>query len=131
MPDGQKTGDLKANIMKKVEDAFTPEFINRIDDIIVFTPLTEKEVAEIAELYLNTIKKNMQKLGKELVITEAAMTVLVEKGYSPKYGARFLKRVIDDEVKVPVTLKWKDGDRFTIDLCDGEICVEAAAPATT
>jgi len=47
MPDGQKTAELKDNIMKKVEDSFTPEFINRIDDIIVFTPLTEKEVADI------------------------------------------------------------------------------------
>ncbi|VAW36729.1 ClpB protein [hydrothermal vent metagenome] len=131
MPDGQKTGELKGNIMKKVEDSFTPEFINRIDDIIVFTPLTEKEVAEIAELYLNTIRKNMQGQGKDLVITDAAMTVLVEKGYSPKYGARFLKRVIDDEIKVPVTLKWKDGDLFTVDLCGEEICVEAGTPATT
>jgi len=73
----------------------------------------------------------MQGYGKDLVITEPAMTVLVEKGYSPKYGARFLKRVIDDEIKVPVTLKWKDGDLFTVDLCGEEICVEAGTPVTT
>jgi ATP-dependent Clp protease ATP-binding subunit ClpA len=127
--DGKGVASLKAGIMKEVEAVFSPEFLNRIDDTIVFTPLTRDEVREIAIMYLDTIKGHMKEYGKELMVTEEAIDRLVDDGYSPKYGARFLKRVIDDKVKLPVTLKWKDGDLFRIDLIDGELSVEAGLGA--
>ncbi len=131
LPEGKKTDELKKSIMKEVENTFSPEFLNRIDDIIVFSPLTRKEVKAITVLYLDKIKESMEGYGKQLSITDAAIDALVEKGYSPKYGARFLKRVIDDEVKIPITLQWKEGDYFNVDVCDEGICVEAAVAAGT
>ncbi|MGB5013182.1 MAG: ATP-dependent Clp protease ATP-binding subunit, partial [Pyrinomonadaceae bacterium] len=102
---GQKTlGDvsqIKAEAMKAAEARFTPEFRNRIDEIIVFSPLVLDEVREIAKLYLAKLQKNMERQGKVVEVTEAALDLLTEKGFSPAYGARFLKRHIDQKVKLP------------------------------
>jgi len=124
---GQKTlGDIKqirTEVMKAAETRFTPEFRNRIDEIIVFSPLTMDEVRDIARLYLARLKRNMERQGKVIEITDAALDLLTEKGYSPAYGARFLKRHIDQKVKLPITNLWKTGVRFMVDAKDGEIAV--------
>lgn len=124
---GQKTlGDVKAiknDVMKAAENRFTPEFRNRIDEIIIFSPLTMDEVREIARLYLAKLKRRMEGQGKLVEITEAAVDVLTEKGFSPAYGARFLKRYIDQKVKLPITNEWKTAMRFVVDAKDGEIAV--------
>ncbi|MBI5599430.1 MAG: ATP-dependent Clp protease ATP-binding subunit [Deltaproteobacteria bacterium] len=131
LPEGQKTDDLKKNIMKDVEQTFSPEFLNRVDDIIVFSPLTRTEVRAVTGMYIDRLKEDMLKYGKHLSITEEAVEVLVDTGYSPKYGARFLKRVVDDRVKIPITLKWKEGDFFRVDVCGEGISVEAGLAAGT
>ncbi|MFQ5901261.1 MAG: AAA family ATPase [Thermodesulfobacteriota bacterium] len=115
--------DLKKNIIREVEDTFSPEFINRIDDIVVFSPLREGEVKKIAGIYLKTIEGQLKKQGKELKVTNKALNMLVRTGYSLKYGARFLKRKIDEQVKVPITLHWKEGSRFKVDGVNGDIVV--------
>jgi len=124
---GQKSlGDIRqihGEAMKAAETRFTPEFRNRIDEIIVFSPLTMDEVREIARLYLAKIKRNMERQGKIVEITEEAVNLLTEKGFSPAYGARFLKRHIDQKVKLPITNLWKTGMRFIVDVTDGEITV--------
>ncbi|PYT00035.1 MAG: hypothetical protein DMF63_08680 [Acidobacteria bacterium] len=124
---GQKTlGDIKqirGDVMKAAETRFTPEFRNRIDEIIVFSPLTMDEVRDIARLYLARLKRNMERQGKVIEITDAALNLLTEKGFSPAYGARFLKRHIDQKVKLPITNFWKTGVRFMVDAKDGEITV--------
>ncbi|MGD9630197.1 MAG: AAA family ATPase [Pyrinomonadaceae bacterium] len=124
---GQKTlGDImqiRGEAMKAAEMRFTPEFRNRIDEIIVFSPLTMDEVREIARLYLGKVKRNMERQGKFVEITEAAVDALTEKGFSPAYGARFLKRHIDQKVKLPITNLWKTAVRFMVDTRDGEIVV--------
>src|ERR671929_288085 len=126
---GTKTlGDMKAikgDVMKAAETRFTPEFRNRIDEIVVFSPLTMDEVREIAKLYLGKIKRNMERQGKDCAVTEAALDLLTEKGYSPAYGARFLKRHIDEKVKLPITAMWKEGSRFVADVVEGEVVVKA------
>lgn len=128
-PEGQDTESLKKGIMKTVEDNFSPEFLNRVDDKIVFSPLTKEEVREIALHYIEIIKKSMAEHKKELFVTEEAIDRLTELGYSPAFGARFLKRVIDDKVKLPITLDWKDNEVFRVD-CHGEdIVVEGAREA--
>jgi ATP-dependent Clp protease ATP-binding subunit ClpA len=125
---GQKTlGDviqIKGDVMKAAETRFTPEFRNRIDEIIIFSPLTMDEVREIARLYLGKLKRNMERQGKIVEITEPAVDLLTEKGFSPAYGARFLKRHIDQKVKLPITNLWKAGMRFIVDVEDGEITVK-------
>ncbi|MCL4428028.1 MAG: hypothetical protein M1276_03415, partial [Deltaproteobacteria bacterium] len=107
------------------ENFFSPEFINRIDDIVIFSPLTKEEVKKIALMHIETINKTMAEHGKEVIVTGDALDNLVESGYSTKFGARFLKRTIDDIIKVPLTLKWKEGDIFTVELVDGKIVVSA------
>jgi len=125
---GQKTlGDvqqIKGEVMKAAETRFTPEFRNRIDEIIVFSPLTMDEVREIARLYLGKVKRNMERQGKLVEITDAAIDLLTGKGYSPAYGARFLKRHIDQKVKLPITNQWKSGMRFIVDVEDEDIVVK-------
>jgi ATP-dependent Clp protease ATP-binding subunit ClpA len=110
--------------MKAAETRFTPEFRNRIDEIIVFAPLTMDEVREIAKLYLTKLQRNMERQGKIVEISEAALDLLTEKGFSPAYGARFLKRHIDQKVKLPITNAWKSAIKFIVDVEDGEITVK-------
>jgi ATP-dependent Clp protease ATP-binding subunit ClpC len=115
---------IKREVIKAAEDRFSPEFRNRIDEIVVFSPLTQDEVKQIAELYLGIIKRQMKKQGKELEISDSAVVYLVEKGFSPAYGARFLKRTIDEHVKLPMTTRWKEADRFHVHCENGELKID-------
>jgi ATP-dependent Clp protease ATP-binding subunit ClpA len=117
--------EIKGDVMKAAETRFSPEFRNRIDEIVVFSPLTMDEVREIAKLYIAKIKRNMERQGKFIEVTEAALDLVTEKGYSPAYGARFLKRYIDQKIKLPITNQWKTAMRFVVDAEDSEIVVKA------
>lgn len=117
--------EIKGDVMKAAEARFSPEFRNRIDEIVVFSPLTMDEVREIAKIYLNKLKRQMERQGKLVEITEKAVDLLTEKGHSPTYGARFLKRHIDEKVKLPITNSWKNSTRFYVDAEDGEVVVKA------
>lgn len=123
LSDEQSVDALKKNIMKDVEYTFSPEFLNRIDDIVVFSPLKIDEVKKIAGIYLKKLEKQMKEQGKTFKITERAVNNLVEAGYSLKYGARFLKKKIDERVKVPITINWNDGKCFKVDTVKGELVV--------
>jgi ATP-dependent Clp protease ATP-binding subunit ClpA len=121
--DSQQVAAVKRSILKEVENHFSPEFLNRIDDILVFSPLTQEEVREITKRYLSRLQQNLETQEKSLVITDAAVDALVEIGFSLKYGARFLKRRIDERVKIPITLNWKKTSEFRVDVRDGELTV--------
>ncbi len=116
--------EITGDVMKAAENRFTPEFRNRIDEIIVFSPLTMDEVREIAKLYLNKLKRNMERQGKIFDITDEAIDLLTEKGYSRTYGARFLKRHIDQKIKLPITNQWKSAARFSVEAEEGEIVIK-------
>jgi ATP-dependent Clp protease ATP-binding subunit ClpC len=83
--------------------------------------LTEDEVKQIAKLYLKATQKRMEQQGKKIVVSEAALDWVVEKGFSPAYGARFLKRTIDEQIKLPITNLWKAFNSFKVDLVDGQL----------
>jgi ATP-dependent Clp protease ATP-binding subunit ClpC len=123
LEDSSGLGTVKRGVIKEVENNFSPEFINRIDDIIVFSPLSEDEVRVITRMYLREIKEFLKKQGKDLEVSDKAVKVLARTGFSLKYGARFLKRSIDEKIKIPLTLNWKKGDFFTADIKEGEIVV--------
>ena len=125
--DTQHLTEVKKAILKEVENYFSPEFLNRIDDIIIFSPLTREEVREITQRYLGRIRQNLASQGKSFVFTEAALESLVEIGFSLKYGARFLKRRIDERVKIPITLHWKEGSAFFVDAPNGQVTVSWAS----
>ena len=115
---------IKSEVMKAAETRFSPEFRNRIDEIIVFSPLTMDEVREIARLYVGKLRRTMERQGKIVEVTDAAIDLLTEKGFSATYGARFLKRHIDQKVKLPITNQWKSARKFIIDAEEGEIVVK-------
>ncbi len=120
-------GDMKAikgDVMKAAENRFSAEFRNRIDEIVIFSPLTMDEVREIARLYIKKLTKQMEKQNKFIEVTESAVDLLTEKGFSTTYGARFLKRYIDEKVKLPITTMWKTASRFVVDDTEGEITVK-------
>ena len=120
---GEDFEPVRKNILKAVENRFTPEFINRLDDVIVFSPLSSEEVRRIAEIYLATIRKAMAAAGKTLAVSDAALDALSRAGFSVKYGARFLKRHIDEKVKMPITIRWKESDHFFVQEHDGGVVV--------
>ena len=128
---GMKTAtDFRAvnnEVMKAAETRFSPEFRNRIDEIIVFAPLTMDEVRRIAKLYLDKLSRQMERQGKSVEVTEAAVNLLTEKGYNTAYGARFLKRHIDEKVKLPITSMWKTASSFLVDVENGETVVKPTA----
>jgi len=128
---GNKTAQdfrvVKNEVMKAAETRFSPEFRNRIDEIIVFAPLTMDEVRQIADLYLNNLRRQMQRQGKDVSVSDAALNFLTEKGFNTKYGARFLKRHIDEKVKLPLTALWKTATNFAVEVEDDEIVVKAVA----
>src|SRR6266850_7316602 len=114
---------VKNEVMKAAELRFSPEFRNRIDEIIVFAPLTMDEVRQIAKLYLDKLRRQMERQGKTVEVTEAAINLLTEKGFNTAYGARFLKRHIDEKVKLPITGMWKTSPTFRVDVENGETVV--------
>ncbi|MGI8469999.1 MAG: AAA family ATPase [Pyrinomonadaceae bacterium] len=116
--------EIKSDVMKAAETRFSPEFRNRIDEIVVFSPLVMDEVREIAKIYLGKMRRQMERQGKFVEVTDAAIDALTEKGFSQMYGARFLKRHIDEKVKLPITNDWKLASRFTVDEEDNEIIVK-------
>ena len=89
---------MKANVMDEVKQLFRPEFLNRIDDIITFKPLTQEQIAEVVELQMKRVKKMLEPQGFELRWTPAAIQYLAKVGYDPEFGARPVKRAIQDYV---------------------------------
>jgi ATP-dependent Clp protease ATP-binding subunit ClpA len=128
---GMKTASdfrgVKNEVMKAAENRFSPEFRNRIDEIVVFSPLTMDEVRQIAKLYLEKLRRQMERQGKLVEVTEAAVNQLTESGFNTAYGARFLKRHIDEKVKLPITGMWKTSSSFIVDVENGEVTVNPSA----
>jgi ATP-dependent Clp protease ATP-binding subunit ClpA len=116
--------DVRGDVMRELERRLSPEFRNRIDDVIVFSPLTRDEVTRIARIHLDRIVATSAARGKQVLITEDAVDAIVREGYSMAFGARFLKRAIDSQVKIPLSQLWSDGDHFRVTVVDSRVTVE-------
>ena len=117
--------DMCDRYMDALKEKFRPEFLNRIDDVIVFHKLTRDETAEIAEILLKSLKKRLAVMGVTLVVSQAAMDLIIEKGYDDEYGARPLKRVIrryvEDKLSEEILRGTLAGNTtLTVDAADGE-----------
>ena len=118
-----------------LRDVFRPEFLNRIDEVVEFQPLTRGQIADIVELQLERLRERLAERRIELELTDAAKEVLAEAGWDPAYGARPLKRAIQRLVENPLALRLlegelADGDTIRVDAEDGEIrFAKVAAPA--
>jgi ATP-dependent Clp protease ATP-binding subunit ClpC len=115
---------VEGEVMRELERRFPPEFRNRIDEVVLFAPLTHDQVREIARHYLDTVKMTLMKSGKTLHVSDEALEMVVVRGYSMAFGARFLKRYIDEQIKLPISAQWKDGSHFDVKVKDGALAVE-------
>jgi ATP-dependent Clp protease ATP-binding subunit ClpA len=115
---------VQGEIVRELERRFTPEFRNRIDEVVIFRPLAQDEVRAITLLQVAKIEKSLAKSGRRLVVTPEAVEQLVKDGYSLAYGARFLKRVIESKIKLPISQRWTEGEEFTATVRDGQLQIE-------
>jgi len=120
---------VQGEVLRELERRFSPEFRNRIDEVVLFGPLAHDEVREIARHYLTQVTLTLAKAGKTLQVQDDALELIVTKGYNISFGARFLKRMIDEQIKMPISARWKEGSHFVVKTIEGEVVVEAA-PAT-
>ncbi|MGP5525845.1 ATP-dependent chaperone ClpB [Psychrobacter celer] len=107
---GESYEDIKSEVMDSVGQHFRPEFINRIDEIVVFHPLGMSQMAGIADIQLQRLRQRLQEREMDIELSADAMNKLVAVGYDPVYGARPLKRAIQQEIENPLSLKLLAGD---------------------
>jgi ATP-dependent Clp protease ATP-binding subunit ClpC len=95
--------DIKSRVLSEVKKYFSPEFLNRLDDIIVFRPLTRDQVGDIAKLLIGRLQQRLrEEHGIELELADSALDLLIERGFDPKYGARPMRRTIERLVEDPI-----------------------------
>jgi ATP-dependent Clp protease ATP-binding subunit ClpB len=119
--------ELDRNISKTLKDEFRPEFLNRIDETIIFGSLTKEQIGDIVEIQLAELKKRLSQHNLKLSVTESAKKCLVEEGYDVFYGARPLKRTIQQRIENPLSLEILQG-KFQK---DNEIVVDADGNSLT
>jgi ATP-dependent Clp protease ATP-binding subunit ClpC len=124
---------MQERIKDEMQKVFNPEFLNRLDDVIVFHPLSREHIAQIVTILLREVQR---RLGDEVRLTQAAIDFLVQKGYDENYGARPLKRAIQKFVEDPLSEKilmgeFGRGDEIEVDVApDGERLVFKALTGT-
>jgi ATP-dependent Clp protease ATP-binding subunit ClpB len=117
---------MKSAVMEIVQQSFRPEFINRIDDIVVFHPLGTRQIRAIVDIQLIYLRKRLQERNMDLTLDDAARDLLGEAGFDPVYGARPLKRAIQQQIENPLAQKilqgeFVPGDRIRISAHDGQL----------
>ncbi|TYL52861.1 ATP-dependent Clp protease ATP-binding subunit [Agromyces mariniharenae] len=127
--------DVRQRVMGKLREAMRPEFLNRIDEIVLFTKLTQEQIAEIVRLMLGATVARLSAREVGFEATDAAVAWLAEHGYEPEYGARPLRRLIQREVEdriadLFVTGALGDGEAVQVDAVDGSLVVTPVARAT-
>lgn len=128
--------DAEGNISKESEDlvmsqlrgSFRPEFLNRLDEIIMFKPLTKKDIGGIVDLLIADINKRIEDKELHLTISEAAKDFIAEEAYEPAYGARPLKRYLQKNVETLLAKKIladevRTGDRLVLDVENGSLII--------
>jgi ATP-dependent Clp protease ATP-binding subunit ClpB len=145
LTDGQgRTVDFRNTVLimtsnvrsaEAMREVFRPEFLNRIDEIVEFAPLTKEQIGEIVELQLRRVEARLAERGLRLDLTDAARETLAEAGWDPTYGARPLKRAIQRLLENPLALRllegeFAEGDTVRVDAHDGELAFEKAGAAT-
>jgi ATP-dependent Clp protease ATP-binding subunit ClpB len=132
---GQSFEEVREAVMAVLRDHFRPEFLNRVDEVIVFKPLSEDQLAAIVDIQLRRLQQRLAERHFQLVVTDAARKLLAHRGWDPVYGARPLKRAIQRMVQDPLAMmllegKFSDGDSIEVDVRDGELIFNKAKVAT-
>jgi ATP-dependent Clp protease ATP-binding subunit ClpB len=124
--DPAREADMRHQVMEALRANFRPEFLNRIDETIIFKALSKDQIAEIVEIQLDVVARRLAERDVDLKITAAARDLIATLGYDPTFGARPLKRVIQRHILDPLALKLlsgtiHDGEEVVIDAIDGEL----------
>jgi ATP-dependent Clp protease ATP-binding subunit ClpB len=133
---GQNFEAARDAVLVVLRDHFRPEFLNRVDEIIVFRPLTEEQLTRIVDIQLRRLENRLADRRATLVVTDAARKLLAKRGWDPVYGARPLKRTIQRLVQDPLAMmllegKFGEGDTIEVDVKDGELTFSKARVATS
>lgn len=112
---------LKSSVEGALKQSFRPEFLNRIDEIIIFQPLTEDQIRQIVDLLMNDVQKRLKDRGITVVLSDEAKAWLAREGFDPMFGARPLRRIIQREVENPLSKKlilgeFRDGEEISVGL---------------
>ncbi|MBM4094043.1 MAG: AAA family ATPase, partial [Planctomycetes bacterium] len=131
--EGGSQGDITQAVMEVLATRLLPEFLNRIDDLIVFQPLGPDEIRKIVDLQVVQLEQRLEHQGLSLLVSDAARDALATEGYNPAYGARPLKRVLQRRVQNPLAAEilrgdYTDGDQVGIDYVDGQFLFTRIAP---
>ena len=123
---------MKSAVMEIVQQHFRPEFINRIDDIVVFHPLGSEQIRAIVDIQLGLLRRRLTERNMDLVLDDAARDLIGESGFDPVYGARPLKRAIQQQIENPLAQKLLQGamgpgDRIKVGVEDGRLVFTKAA----
>ncbi len=126
--------DVRAAAMGVLREHFRPEFLNRVDEVIVFRPLTREQLASIVDIQVERLRKRLAERKIGLVLTGAARALLAERGWDPVYGARPLKRTIQRLVQDELAMRilrgeFAEGDTVEVDAAGGELTFAALQPA--
>ncbi|MET0859739.1 MAG: AAA family ATPase, partial [Microbacterium sp.] len=132
-PDGEVDSEARTLVMSSLRSHFRPEFLNRIDEIVLFKPLTFVEIERIVDLQLNELRERLAEQRISLESTEQARRFMAEQGFDPAYGARPLRRFVSREVETRVARALLRGDlpedsTIVVDLADGELTVVPRQP---
>jgi len=128
-------GGDEETVMTAVRAHFKPEFVNRVDEIVVFHRLAEEHIARIVDIQLVQLRERLSERGVGLDLTDAARAWIAHAGYDPDYGARPLKRVLQRQLADPIAMgllsgDYRDGDTIVVDATpDGGLVFDAAAAA--
>ena len=127
---------LRALVLKEIQQHFRPEFLNRVDEVVVFHPLTQEELAPIVEIQLERLRARLADRQMTLELTPATIVELASRGYDPVYGARPLKRLIQQEIETPLSRliiqgKALDGQTIVGDVVDGKFVLTPKEPTDT
>ena len=119
---------MKDNLLNEMKKTFRPEFLNRVDGVVVFHSLTKEQIRQIVDLMLTSVTRQLQEKGITLEVTDAAKDFLGEKGYDEVYGARPLRRVIQDMVEDKLSEdllrgEFRSGDTVIVDVEEDQIVV--------
>jgi ATP-dependent Clp protease ATP-binding subunit ClpB len=130
--EGGSEQDVREAVMMALQARFLPEFLNRVDEIILFHPLAAAAIREIVVLQLHRLRLQLQERRIELVVTEAAVDAIAAQGYDPVYGARPLKRVIQQQIQNPLAVellkqRLPEGSQVQVDFADGQFSFERIA----
>ena len=129
--DGSDQALIKIAVMAEVKQSFRPEFVNRIDEIVVFKPLDRKAIASIARIQMKGLEQRLSKLEVKFAIDDKALDKVAEAGFDPVYGARPLKRAIQQQIENPLAKeilagKYAPGDTVKVALKNGEVVFNKA-----